>query len=139
MIYISKMAIYLFTLRTLGQSVMETRGKPLHIGSRHARRLLIYLCVVPGYHDRQMLASLLFPGYSADIARTYLRKAIQQLRQIRPSILLQAYKAEIQMDTSQPFFVDHTHFMACDTADVASCREAIAVTACNPKWHARNP
>ena len=121
------MSTYLFTLRTLGQSVMEIRGKPLHIGSRHVRHLLIYLCVVPGYHDRQMLASLLFPGYSADIARTYLRKAIQQLRQIRPSILLQAYKAGIQMDLSQPLFVDHTHFMACDTGDVASCREAIAL------------
>ena len=133
------MAIYLFTLRTLGQSVMETRGKPLHIGSRHARRLLIYLCVVPGYHDRQRLASLLFPGYSADIARTYLRKAIQQLRQMRSSILLRRHKAEIQIDPSQPLFVDYTHFMACDTADVASCHAAIAVTACNPKWHARNP
>lgn len=121
------MGRHLFTLRTLGQSVMEIRGKPLYIGYRHARRLLIYLCVVPGYHDRQTLASLLFPGYSADIARTYLRKAIQQLRQIRPSTLLQTYKAGIQIDPSQPLFVDHTHFMACDTGDVVSCREAIAL------------
>ena len=37
--------MYPFTLRTLGQSLIETRGKPLHIGSRHALRLFIYLCV----------------------------------------------------------------------------------------------
>ena len=115
------------TLRILGRSVLEVRGRPLRLGSRHARWLLIYLCVVPGYHERRMLASLLFPGYSADMARTYLRNALQRLRQMRPSVLLLTDKDGIQMDPSQPLFVDHTQFMACDTGDVASCREAIAL------------
>ncbi|CDQ12380.1 protein of unknown function [Acidithiobacillus ferrivorans] len=119
--------LYPLTLRVLGRSVLEAPGRQLYLGSRHARRLLIYLCVVPGYHERQILAPLLFPGYPADMARSYLRQALQQLRQMRPPVLLRTDRQGIQMDPSQHLVVDHAQFMACDSWDVASCREAIGL------------
>lgn len=114
-------------IRVLGPQRLRVRGQELALGSRHAERLLIFLAVHPGPHQRRELASLLFSQADRVRARTYLRQALQRLRQSRPRLLLEVDADRIALARTQPLWLDYTELLRADEDDPASCRAAIAL------------
>ena len=71
-------------VRLLGPFEVTLDGKPVAgFRSDKVRALLAYLCVEPaGPHRRERLAGLLWPDLPEDSARTNLRHALANLRQV---------------------------------------------------------
>lgn len=68
-------------VRTLGGFSLGKNGRPIQeMGSRKAEALLVYIAVEAGYHNRNVLASLLWPESSQAQAATSLRVALTILR-----------------------------------------------------------
>jgi non-specific serine/threonine protein kinase len=68
-------------IRLLGQFDLRRNGAPVEIPSRSAQSLLAYLLLNTGIaHRREKLAGLLWPESTEDNARSYLRKALWQVR-----------------------------------------------------------
>ena len=68
-------------IRLLGQFDIRRDGAPVEIPSRPAQSLLAYLVLNPGVaHRREKLAGLLWPDATEANARSYLRKALWQVR-----------------------------------------------------------
>jgi adenylate cyclase len=66
-------------LDLFGSPRLRLQGAPIEIRSQKALALLIYLAVEGGPHRRDFLAGLLWPDYSQQAARTYLRQALHEL------------------------------------------------------------
>jgi DNA-binding SARP family transcriptional activator len=71
---VSYLALYL-----LGPPRVECDGQELHIARRKALALLAYLAVEPGRHNRDVLATLLWPDYDQSGARGRLRRTLSTL------------------------------------------------------------
>jgi WD40 repeat protein/DNA-binding SARP family transcriptional activator len=69
-----QLALYL-----LGPPRVERDGKEVHIGRRKALALLAYLAVTGERHQRDALATLLWPEYDQSGARTDLRRTLSLL------------------------------------------------------------
>ena len=68
-------------IRLLGQFDIQHNGLPVEVPSRSAQSLLAYLLLNTGIsHRREKLAGLLWPESSEANARSYLRKALWQVR-----------------------------------------------------------
>ena len=57
------------SIALIGSPVIEREGRPLAVDTRKATALLAYLAVEGGTHNRDSLASLLWPDYAPDRAR----------------------------------------------------------------------
>jgi WD40 repeat protein/DNA-binding SARP family transcriptional activator len=72
-------------IRLLGQFDLSLAGATLDLPSRPAQSLLAYLVLNAGVaHRREKLAGLLWPEATEANARSYLRKALWQLRKTLP-------------------------------------------------------
>ena len=71
----SQLALYL-----LGPPRLELGGEPVKISRRKALALLAYLAVTGGHHQRDALATLLWPEYDQSGARADLRRTLSLLR-----------------------------------------------------------
>ena len=131
------------SLALLGPFDATLDGQPLQgFESAKVRALLAYLAMDAGRpHARQGLASLLWPDHSEAMARTYLRQALANLRQLLPSqagdepILLierdvvklnerSAYRIDVVMFTELLAACDqhrHRHAPSC-----ASCQQRLS-------------
>jgi DNA-binding SARP family transcriptional activator len=67
-------------LSLLGPPVADVGGTPLAVDTRKATALLAYLAVEGGTHNRDSLASLLWPDYAPDRGRAALRRTLSTLR-----------------------------------------------------------
>jgi DNA-binding SARP family transcriptional activator len=67
-------------LSLLGPPVADIGDTPLAVDTRKATALLAYLAVEGGTHNRDSLASLLWPEYAPDRARAALRRTLSTLR-----------------------------------------------------------
>lgn len=67
-------------LSLLGPPVAAADDVPLVVDTRKATALLAYLAVEGGTHNRDSLASLLWPDYAQDRARAALRRTLSTLR-----------------------------------------------------------
>ena len=114
-------------IRILGSTHLEASGKPLLLSSRNAERLLIYLSVNPGLHQRRELASLLFSNRDSAHALTYLRQSLQKLRQARPRLALKVDAERIGLDPKAPVSLDYAALLQAQEDDPVSCRKAIAL------------
>jgi len=73
-------------IRLLGQFSVRRDGSPVEIRSRPAQTLLAYLLLTPNTpHRREKLAGLLWPDSTDANSRSYLRKALWQLRKSLPA------------------------------------------------------
>jgi non-specific serine/threonine protein kinase len=71
--------------RLLGQFSVRQDGAPIEIPSRPAQALLAYLLLTPNSpHRREKLAGLIWPDSTDANSRSYLRKALWQLRKSLP-------------------------------------------------------
>jgi DNA-binding SARP family transcriptional activator len=61
-------------------SVKETRGRPLHFGTRKAQWLFAYLVLHSGPHTRERLATLFWPDASESNASNSLRQALHNVK-----------------------------------------------------------
>ncbi|APZ42794.1 AAA family ATPase [Acidihalobacter ferrooxydans] len=113
----------LLSLSTLGLLQIRVNGRDVRIQSRHAQRLLIFLCAQPGHHPRRELASMLFGTHDTARALTYLRQALQRLRQARPAIGLEVDAQQIGLSPTQAVDLDLTRLL-CAAQDDAQAREA---------------
>jgi DNA-binding SARP family transcriptional activator/tetratricopeptide (TPR) repeat protein len=68
------------SIALLGSPLIERDGSPLAVDTRKATALLAYLAVEGGTHNRDSLASLLWPDYAPDRARAALRRTLSTLR-----------------------------------------------------------
>ena len=68
------------SIALIGSPVIEREGRPLAVDTRKATALLAYLAVEGGTHNRDSLASLLWPDYAPDRARAALRRTLSTLR-----------------------------------------------------------
>ncbi len=114
-------------IQVLGQSRLHVNDRPFSLGSRHARRLLLYLAINPGPHARSALANLLFPKQRSNNARAYLRQALQQVLQMRPHIALSVDRECIGMHPNQRLLLDYAQFLDGKVEDPAFCRGAITL------------
>jgi DNA-binding SARP family transcriptional activator len=77
-----KTAVAELALAFLGQFQVMQQGQPVtRFESDKVRALLAYLAVEAGVHSRNTLAELLWPGFTAESARTNLRHSLHELRQ----------------------------------------------------------
>ena len=67
-------------LSVLGPPVVLVDGEPLAVDTRKATALLAYLAVEGGVHNRDSLATLLWPEYAPERARAALRRTLSTLR-----------------------------------------------------------
>ncbi|MGC9128684.1 MAG: AAA family ATPase, partial [Acidithiobacillus sp.] len=109
----------------LGPRQWRVRGRDWTPGSRHAERLLLFLAVHPGQHRRAELASLLFSESDRTHALTYLRQALQRLREARPRLELAVDAERIGLAPSQPLWLDYAELLRAREDDPASCRRAV--------------
>ena len=65
----------------LGTPRIEYEGETLKLTHRKALALVAYLCLIPGPHSREYLATLLWPDSESRRAYAYLRNALWQLNQ----------------------------------------------------------
>ncbi len=114
-------------IRTLGPRQWRVRGRDWTPRSRHAERLLLFLAVHPGQHRRAELASLLFSEADRTHALTYLRQALQRLREARPRLELAVDAERIGLSPSQPLWLDYAELLRAREDDPQDCRQAIAL------------
>ncbi|KAB7622561.1 BTAD domain-containing putative transcriptional regulator [Alkalilimnicola sp. S0819] len=95
----------------------------------HVRALLAYLAVEPNKgHRREVLAELLWPYESEEVARRNLRQALSRLRTAlddreRPQPLLEVDRNSIRFNPDGDCFVDVLAFQACAAGNSASSRD----------------
>jgi predicted ATPase/DNA-binding SARP family transcriptional activator/uncharacterized protein HemY len=74
-------------IRLLGQFDLKRNSAPVEIPSRAAQSLLAYLILASGSsHRRERLAGMLWPDSTDANSRSYLRKALWQIRKSLPPI-----------------------------------------------------
>jgi DNA-binding SARP family transcriptional activator/predicted ATPase len=102
-------------VRLLGPFEVTLDGKPVAgFRSDKVRALLAYLCVEPaGHHRREKLAGLLWPDLPEGSARTNLRHALANLRQVigdqeAEAPLLSVTPQTIQIDAASEVWTDVT-------------------------------
>lgn len=67
------------SLQLLGPCVVTVDGAPLAVDRAKALALLVYLALEPGPQPRDLLATLLWPGYDQSYARGNLRRTLSIL------------------------------------------------------------
>ncbi len=87
-------------MRLLGGAAVERDGAPLTLPPP-ATRLLAYLALHPGAHDRDALAGRFWPDAAGPAARANLRTALWALRRAVGEPALQASRATVGLDPAQ--------------------------------------
>ncbi len=105
-------------LTLLGTPALTVRGEPAvpPLGAK-PMALLAYLAVEPGSHARERLASLLWGEHTDAAARTSLRQAVMQLREVLGAALRVSRDA---VELAGPLECDVQAFLAATTGQPAA-------------------
>lgn len=105
-------------IRMLGQFDVRWESTPIDIPSRPAQSLLAYLALHPNTaHRREKLAGLFWPDAREENARSYLRKALWQVRKSLPGELASAAQFIHADDISIDFEVNAETWSDVDILD----------------------
>ncbi|MFC5601293.1 AfsR/SARP family transcriptional regulator [Deinococcus cellulosilyticus] len=77
----------MYHLRLLGDTLLQKEGQTVHLGTRKALAILVYLVFQPERINRLELATLLWPEQSEDRARGSLRQELSRLAQTLGDVL----------------------------------------------------
>lgn len=99
----------MLVLQLLGSPQAIFKEESVDIRSAKANALLFYLALNQHPHSRAALAGLLWPETPEAEARTSLRQAVYQLRQVTPD-LLTATRDSVKLSKQHPVAVDALHF-----------------------------
>lgn len=105
-------------LLLLGTPSLQVNGQPVVIPRRKAWALLIYLAVTKEIHRRDTLATLLWPDYDQEEARTALTRHLSELRKISDQPFLHSSRETIAL--ADPLWVDVDLFQQ----GVTGCKES---------------
>ena len=97
-------------LRLLGVPVLECNGEPTHVPRRKALALLAYLAVTGGRHQRESLATTLWPESRAEPAHAALRNLLWCLRKTPVSSVLHSNRSAVWIEKSNILTVDANRF-----------------------------
>lgn len=114
-------------LQLLGTPMLNSDGVPIRLRRRKAMALLSYLAVNRGQHQRETLATLLWPESDATAAHSSLRNLLWMLRETSLAKILRSDRSIVELLESETFTVDVVRFReltrSCSThshaADVA--------------------
>ncbi len=94
----------------LGPPQIELDGKQVTINRRKVLALLVYLAASQRAHQRDHLATLLWPGYDQSSARANLRKTVSLLNQQLDNKWLEIQREQIRLIRSEEFWLDVDHY-----------------------------
>ncbi|MEZ4660946.1 MAG: BTAD domain-containing putative transcriptional regulator [Caldilineaceae bacterium] len=97
--------LYLF-----GPPRVELDGVTIHVERRKVLALLAYLAVSPQRHSRDVLATLLWPGYDQSEARAHLRRTLSNLTSAIGKEWLEISRQHIGMARRPGLWVDVVSF-----------------------------
>jgi DNA-binding SARP family transcriptional activator/predicted ATPase len=118
-------------LSLLGPPVADVDGAPLAVDTRKATALLAYLAVEGGTHNRDSLASLLWPDYAPDRARAALRRTLSTLRSALGGRWLVVARDAVSLDRSG-VWLDVDEFERLATTDDLGGLERAALLSRGP-------
>jgi predicted ATPase/DNA-binding SARP family transcriptional activator len=96
----------------LGSPRLEAEAGPIEINRRKAVALLAYLAVTAQSHNRDALATLLWPAYDQRKARTSLRSALTTLNNTPLGSYLVIGQEVVGLEPEAELWVDVAHFQA---------------------------
>lgn len=97
--------LYLF-----GPLRIEQNGETVALRRRKAQALLAYLAVTRQPHHRDALATLLWPEFNQQQARTNLRRELAELRTVLGVARLVDDRVTVHLNTASPFALDLADF-----------------------------
>jgi DNA-binding SARP family transcriptional activator len=100
------------SLHLLGSPEIHLDDQPVALKERKALALLAYLAVTAEPHQRETLATLLWPEQNASRSRTYLRRVLWGLRQTLDDGWLDTDGDDIQVSQTANIWIDVTAFEA---------------------------
>jgi DNA-binding SARP family transcriptional activator len=101
------------TLLLLGPPHLERDGSPLEFETRKALALLAFLAVSGERHNRDELATLLWPEYGQAQARAYLRYTLWALKKTLGETWLEIDREQVGLARREDLWVDVAHFRTC--------------------------
>ena len=99
------LAIYL-----LGSPRIERDGRPVEVDTRKAIALLAYLAVSGGVHQRDTLATLLYPDYDQTSARGALRRTLSTLHKALERGALEITRESVALSGTDGGWLDVAEF-----------------------------
>jgi len=97
-------------LLLLGSPRVELAGTPLEVSRRKAIALLAYLAVTGEVHQRETLATLLWPDYDESKAHAYLRRTLWSLKKTLGDEYLVAEREQIGLVHNETVWLDIARF-----------------------------
>jgi predicted ATPase/DNA-binding SARP family transcriptional activator len=97
-------------LHLLGSPRVERDGEEIHIGRRKAFALLAYLALTAQRHQRDALATLLWPGYDQSSARAHLRRALATITKRLGAEWLDANRETLGLNPGAAIWLDVKEF-----------------------------
>lgn len=101
----AQLALYLF-----GSPRLEHNNQPVEMSRRKAMALLIYLALTGRPHQRDTLATLLWPELDQSRARGALRRTLSALNNALPGNWLRSDRDSIALNATQNLWVDLHQF-----------------------------
>jgi DNA-binding SARP family transcriptional activator len=108
---VPQIALFLF-----GSPRIERQGLPLEVDTRKALSLLAYLAVTGRLHNRDALATLLWPELDQVRARAALRRTLSTLRSAVGAVSLEISRETVGLKFDPDFWVDTATFQGHLTA-----------------------
>jgi DNA-binding SARP family transcriptional activator len=102
---VSRLALHL-----LGPAHIELDGQPIHLDRRKATALLAYLAVTGQAHNRDTLATLLWPELDQQRARAGLRRALVALRNALGEGWLESDRETVRLNPDADLDLDVAQF-----------------------------
>jgi DNA-binding SARP family transcriptional activator len=114
----------LFSVRTLGFPEIRRDGRRCHLTLRRALALLIYLAEAKGPVGRDVVATMLWPEASEDVARARLRRLLHRLQLTLGDDALTIDRSTVRWSSAVDLEVDSQLFeRACDRGEFErACR-----------------
>jgi predicted ATPase/DNA-binding SARP family transcriptional activator len=107
----------------LGPPHIELDGAPVTLSLSKAQALLAYLAVTGEAHNREALATLLWPESDANHARASLRGVLRELNATLGPPWIQADRTRVELNTARGVWLDVAAFEAAFEA--AALRKAV--------------
>src|SRR5688500_12758758 len=114
----------LFSVRTFGFPEIRCDDQPCRLALRKGLALLIYLAEANGPVGREVVATMLWPESSEDVARARLRRLLHRLQLTLGDNVLTADRSTVRWSSVTDLQVDSQLFeQACDRGEFErACR-----------------
>jgi DNA-binding SARP family transcriptional activator len=116
-----------------GSPVIELNGEPIQVDTRKAIALFAYLAVTQASHNRDHLATLLWPDYDQSRARAALRRTLSPLKKALGGKWLHIERDTLALEFNADVWLDVVEFRrllaevaAHDHSGDALCTECLA-------------